>query len=311
MKKLCLVILCAIISIPLLNAQDSKPYVEEEIIYGRKHGMALTMVVLTPKKTNGKAVIHVVSGNWVSSYDAYSRWHLGAAKPFIENGYTVFMTMHRSNPRFDISEGVADVKRAVQFVRFKSEDFGIDPDNIGITGASSGGHVSLAVANSDDAQNKESRDPVEQMSSKVQAVAVFYPPTDFLNWGMPNAYMNYLDHGPLLAQSRVLGALRFQEFNANAFVYEEIDDPEKLKEVSRSLSPAHLVTNDDAPVYIIHGDSDKVVPLQQSQLLKKHFDSINVPMELKVVPGADHGWDNMNEDRKEFVKWFDKYLFKD
>jgi len=69
-----------------------------------------------------------------------------------------------------------------------------------------------------------------------------------------------------------------------------------------------LVTLDDAPTYIIHGDSDRKVPLQQSQLLQKKFDNIGVPLTLKIKLGADHGWENMNTDRLEFVKWFDKYL---
>lgn len=310
MKKLNVFLFILFISTTIAFAQESMSYAEEEIIYGRKHGMALTMIVLTPENPNGKGIVSVVSGNWISSYEQARRWHLGSTIPFIDSGYTVFLTMHRSNPRFDISEGVSDIQRAVQFIRYKADEFGIDPENIGITGASSGGHVSLTVANADDLKNAGAQDPVEQMSSKVQAVAVFYPPTDFLNWGTQGGYMNYIEHGPILAQSRVLGALRFQEFNEDNFTYEKIGDPEKLKEVSKSLSPAHLVTSDDAPVYIIHGDSDRVVPLQQSQLLQKHFDSIKVPMELKVVPGADHGWQNMNEDRKEFVKWFDKYLFK-
>ncbi|HMU71361.1 MAG TPA: hypothetical protein PKD93_01415, partial [Ferruginibacter sp.] len=49
-------------------AQDSLPYTKNETIYGRKDGMALTMTVLTPKKkVNGKAIIYVLSGNWISS----------------------------------------------------------------------------------------------------------------------------------------------------------------------------------------------------------------------------------------------------
>lgn len=289
------------------NAQEKTTYTEEEVIYSRKDGMALTMVVLKPEKQNGKAIVSVVSGNWFSRYVSIPK-SISNSTPFLESGYTVFLTLHSSNPRFDIAEAATDIKHAVQYVRFNAKKFNIDPDNIGITGSSSGGHLSLVVNTSDDLKNLKSEDPVRRVSSKVQAVAVFYPPTDLLNWGQPNAYMNYLQHAPVLSLSNILGALKFQVYNSTNKIYEPIKDSLALREMTISVSPAQLVTLDDAPTYIIHGDADRTVPLPQSQLLKEKFDSIGVPLVLTIKPGANHGWENMNIDRQEFVKWFDKYL---
>lgn len=216
--------------------------------------------------------------------------------------------MHGSNPRFDVAEAATDVKQAVQHIRFNAEKYEIDPEHIGITGGSSGGHLSLVVSNSDDIKNTKSKNPERRVSSKVQAVAVFYPPTDFLNWGAPNRYMNYLQHEQALAQYRILGALKFQTYDPKSAIYKPIKDSIVLRKKSLSVSPAQLVTLDDAPTFIIHGDKDFTVPLQQSKILQKSYDSIGVPLTLIVKPGAAHGWPNMNEDRKEFVKWFDKYL---
>lgn len=289
------------------NAQEKVSFTQEEVIYARKHGMALTMVVLKPEKTNGKAIINIISGSWYSNYSKIPKG-IKNSKPFLDNGYTVFLTMHGSNPRFDLTEAASDIKHAVQYVRFNAKKFTIDPDYIGITGSSSGGHLSLATSTSDDLKNLKSENPVRRVSSKVQAVAVFYPPTDFLNWGQPNGYINYLQHAPELAKGYVLGAFKFQRFDKTDNVYKPIKDSIAVRKIALSVSPAQLVTLDDAPTYIIHGDSDRIVPLQQSQLLKKKFDSIGVPLTLKIKPGADHGWENMNKDRQEFVKWFDKYL---
>tara|TARA_R110000787_G_scaffold263775_2_gene369636 strand:- start:968 stop:1906 length:939 start_codon:yes stop_codon:yes gene_type:complete len=309
MKKLFYILFIFLFSTFNSNAQEKISSEHEEIIYARKHGMALTMVVLKPKKTNGKAIVNVVSGGWRSSYSKLTR-HIseGRNNQFLESGYTVFMVLHGSNPRFDIAEAATDIKKAVQYIRFNAKKFKIDPNHIGITGSSSGGHLSLVVSTSDDLKNPASKNPVRRVSSKVQAVAVFYPPTDFLNWVRPNAYMNYLEHSPALAQYRILGAMRFQVFDSKDFVYKPIKDSIALREKTISVSPAQLVTLDDAPAYIIHGDKDRTVSLQQSQILQKNFDSIGVPLKLIIKPGADHGWKNMNEDRKEFVKWFDKYL---
>jgi len=289
------------------KAQEKTSFTQEEVIYARKHGMALTMVVLKPKKTNGKAIVSVVSGSWYSRYSKIPK-QINKSKPFIESGYTVFLTMHGSNPRFDIAEAATDIKHAVQYVRFHAKKFSIDPDHIGITGSSSGGHLSLVVSTSNDLKDVEAKNPVRRVSSKVQAVAVFYPPTDFLNWGTTNRYMNYLQHAPALAKSFVLGALQFQVFDKKDKIYKPVKDSITVRKISISISPAQLVTLDDAPTYIIHGDNDHTVPLQQSQLLKKKFDATGVPLTLVIKPGADHGWNNMNKDRQGFVKWFDNYL---
>jgi dipeptidyl aminopeptidase/acylaminoacyl peptidase len=67
-------------------------------------------------------------------------------------------------------------------------------------------------------------------------------------------------------------------------------------------------TADDAPTYIMHGDKDPEVPLQQSQWIQQKLKVVNMPVTLTVKPGAGHGWKGMNEDEAEMVKWFDKYL---
>lgn len=309
MKKLFYILFLFLFSTFNSNAQNKISFEQEEVIYARKHGMALTMVVLKPEKPNGKGIVNIVSGTWISSYSKLTRYvKTGRNNQFLKSGYTVFMVLHGSSPRFDIAEAATDIKHAVQYIRYNAKKFEIDPDHIGITGGSSGGHLSLVVSTSDDLKNSESKNPVRRVSSKVQAVAVFYPPTDFLNWGGPDRYMNYLEHTPALAQYRILGAMRFQVFDSEDFVYKPIKDSISLREKTISVSPAQLITLDDAPTYIVHGDKDRTVSLQQSQVLQKSFDSIGVPLTLIIKPGVDHGWSNMNEDRKEFVKWFDKYL---
>ena len=214
MKKLFYILFLFSFSTFNSNAQEKTSFAQEEVIYARKRGMALTMVVLKPEKTNGRGIVNVVSGTWISSYSQFTRYvKTGRKNHFLESGYTVFMVMHGSNPRFDIAEAATDIKHAVQYIRFNAKKFKIDPDNIGITGSSSGGHLSLVVSTSDDLKNPTSKNPIRRVSSKVQAVAVFYPPTDFLNWGRPNGYMNYLQYAPALAKTYILGALKFQKLD--------------------------------------------------------------------------------------------------
>ena len=103
----------------------------------------------------------------------------------LKRGYTVFAVVHGSQPRYTIPEIVADMNRAVRFIRYHAADYHIDPDRIGITGGSAGGHLSLMQGTAGDKGNPDAKDPIDRTSSRVQAVACFFPPTDFLNYGKP------------------------------------------------------------------------------------------------------------------------------
>src|SRR3954467_2755205 len=147
----------------------------EDVIYGRKFGTALTMDVFRPKeKANGAAIVWVVSGGGVSLHEQ-------VPAKFGGGGFTMFAVVHGSQPRYTIVDAVADVNRAVRFIRFHAGDYGIDPDRIGITGGSAGGHLSLMQAMKPAAPNEKSPDPVERMRARVQAVSCLFPPTFLLH----------------------------------------------------------------------------------------------------------------------------------
>ena len=112
---------------------------KEDVIYGRKYGTALTMDVFTPKENaNGAAIVFCVSGGWFSSHEAINP---GFINEFLGRGYTVFAVVHGSQPKFTIPEVITDMHRAVRFIRSHAKDYNIDPDRIGITGGSAGGHL--------------------------------------------------------------------------------------------------------------------------------------------------------------------------
>lgn len=287
-------------------AQDSLPYTKNETIYGRKDGMALTMTVLTPKKkVNGKAIIYVLSGNWISSermLDAFSE----RTGLYIDAGYTLFGVMVGCQPRYAIPDEIEDLKRAVRFVRYHAANYKIDPDRIGITGSSSGGHLSLMIATSDNVVNPKSKDPVDKVSSRVQAAAVFYPPTDFLNYGKANTFSQVSQAG--LAFMGLAGAFDFKVFSDSTRTYVSITDMEKKREIAKEISPITHVSSDDPPVLIIHGNKDFVVPMQQSESIIAKFKEMKVPCHFIMREGGAHGWPNRDVEEKNFIDWFDKYL---
>ena len=89
-----------------------------------------------------------------------------------------------------------------------------------------------------------------------------------------------------------------------------ITDEAKRLEFGKAISPVNHVSSDDAPALIIHGDADKLVPIQQAEIIIARLKEVNVPCELVVKPGAAHGWAGMDKDMLTLADWFDKYLAK-
>jgi acetyl esterase/lipase len=281
-----------------------EPFIRyEDVIYRRKYGTALTMDVFIPKENaNGAAVVLAVSGAWRSSHDNIRPQF---ASEYAKRGYTVFAVVHGSSPRFSLPEILEDMHRAVRFVRSRADQYKFDSERIGMTGASAGGHLSLMLGTAGTAGNPDARDPVDRFSSRVQAVACFFPPTDFLNYGEPGKTLLGRDDA-----KGVRAPFDFQDFDDKTRVFVTITDQNRRLEIGKQMSPVYQVTSDDPPTLIIHGDADAVVPLQQSQLMIEKLKDAQVPCDLIVKPGGAHGWPDIGNDVPALADWFDKFLAK-
>lgn len=296
----------AVLAAPAVSARAAGPEYDRtrDVIYGRKYGMALTMDVFTPKNdANGAAIIVVVSGGWFSSTDKIQP-ELYA--PLLQRGYTVFAVVHGSQPKFTIPEILQDINRAVRFIRYHAKDYHVDPDRFGIMGASAGGHLSLMQGTAGDLGNPKAHDPIDRTSSRVQAVAAFFPPTDLLNYGAKGREMLARSF-----QKPFTAAVDYRVFDEERKLYVPVTDEKEQREISRKISPITHVTPDDPPTLLIHGDKDDLVPLQQSEAILAKFKEVGVPAELIVKKDAKHGWPSIPLDLLTCADWFDKYLAKD
>jgi acetyl esterase/lipase len=274
---------------------------QQDIIYGRKFGTALTMDVFRPAEPNGAAVIVCISGGWVSRHENINPIF---AAEFLKRGYTVFAVVHGSQPKFTIPECVADIHRAVRYIRTHADDFQIDPNRIGISGASAGGHLSLMLGCDAQEGDAKASDPVDRATSRVQAVGCFFPPTDFLNYGKPGVKSLGIE-----PNHRFKPPFDFREQDPVTKLFVPVD-METRERICKEMSPVYYVTADDAPTLILHGDADELVPLQQSEIIVEKFKEAGVPVELIVKKGAGHGlWPSMlTTDFGTIAKWFDAHL---
>jgi acetyl esterase/lipase len=272
-----------------------------DIIYGRDHGMALTMDVFEPTgKKTGAGVIFIASGGWFSRPEFIRP---EGALPFLKRGYVVFAVVHGSQPKFTIPEILRHVRRAVRFIRHEAARFGVDPERLGVSGGSAGGHLSLMLGLAPAQTDQNAKDPVDQLPAKVSAVACFFPPTDFLNWGKPSQSILQMP-----ALKFVYAAFDFHRLDQQTGRFERITDPAEVEQQLKEVSPIQHVSPDDPPVLLIHGDADTLVPLQQSQDLERKLRAAGVPVKLVIKPGAGHGWQGMDKDLEMLADWFDQHL---
>lgn len=281
-------------AVPAAHAAAALPYTRTtDVVYEHKDGVALTLDVFQPVvPANGCAVVAIVSGGWKSSHGAIAP---GTYTPFLARGYTVFAVVHGSQPRYLVPEIIGDVHRAVRYIRHHAARWGIDPQKIGVTGGSAGGHLSLMLATQGGPGPATAKDPVDRESSAVQATACFYPPTDLLNYGSEG-------------QSAMTAASVQQYLPAFG---PDATTPEGRQRIGEQCSPARFVTAALPPVLLLHGDADTTVPLQQSELFIQRAHAIGANAVLIVRPGAGHGsktWPDMQADRERMADWFDRYL---
>ena len=281
-------------------AKPAKPVRTQDVIYGRRDGLALTLDVIQPAgKPNGAALVVVISSGFDSSPKLIIPSVFAEA---VKRGYTVFAVVHSSQPRYTVLEMREDVDRAVRFVRHNAGRYGVDPDRIGIGGASSGGLLALLVAVKPQPANKKADDPVDRVDSRVQAVACFFPGTDYLNYG-GRQIIDVKDCHP---DHRA--AHDFRVWDPEEQLFKPVTDRDERRKIAFELSPISHISKESPPTLLIHGTKDSVVPFQQSESFVDKLKKAGVSAKLVPKEGADHGWPTILDDLGTMIDWYDVHL---
>ena len=252
-------------------------------------GVKLTMDLYQPKKRLGPtpAVLYVHGGGWTGG-DKSDGAGLLFREALVRRGYSMAAINYRLAPKYSFPAQIEDVKCAVRHLRANAAIYNIDPERIGAIGGSAGGHLVSLLGTSGKDAGWDSGENSDQ-SSRVQAVVDMFGPSDLKL---------------MLGGSSRRYALMI--FNASS-----LDDP-----LLQTYSPVAYITPDDPPFLILHGESDQLVPLEQSQILYDKLKAAGVPVELVVVKNAGHGFrpadgdiqPSMPELVKMVVDFFEEYL---
>jgi len=257
-------------------AVTTKPNVE----YVVHESVKLTSDFYLPKGLDKAPVIVVAhGGGWqAGSPDSLNVW-----APFMaRNGYAVFAIRYRlAKPGANIyPAAVYDVKAAVQFVRAKAADFGLDPTRVALAGASAGAHLAslVGIAGSEPQFSTLYRDdPNAAVPADVKVVISYYGVYD-----MHAQWTHELASRPVdLITERFIGV-----------------PPTKNRHIYFEASPAAYATVDKnrTRFMLIHGKEDDIVDPKQATdflvLLKQAGFSANIAL----IPGAGHAFINEPQD---------------
>jgi len=222
-----------------------------EITYCNLEGEGLRMDLFYPSSGGPWPVLLYVHGGGWTEGDKAGVW----TDP-VNAGYLVVSINYRMAPDNLFPAMIQDVKCAIRYLKAHAKTYNLDPQRIALIGHSAGAHL-VALAGLADERAGWDVGPYLEQSSRVRAVIPISGPYDLDAMFSPDVEM--------LIQ--------------NAF------EPDQ-----RSIaSPVKYADPDDPPFFIIHGDEDSIVPVEQATLLTEVLHSEGVPVELVVVKNAGHG----------------------
>lgn len=238
------------------NTQQPKEYLwpKEPPFFEPSYGQEAPSITpfLLPGKGNS-CVIVCPGGAYAIRAD-----HEGApiAEMLNSNGISAFVLNYRVTPYHHPAE-LTDAKRAIRYVRYHAQRFGIDPEKIGILGFSAGGHLTVSALEHFD-YGEESGDEIDHVSSRPNCGILCY------------AVISLLEYGHVGSRENLLG---------------KEENPALWAELSGECS----VREDMPPVFLWHTAADVSVPVENSLQMALALQKKKIPYELHIFPDGAHG----------------------
>ena len=258
---------------------------EQGIEYSNPDNQHLQLNLARPKKGEGSlpAVICIHGGGFRAGHrDGYNKLCLTLA----QNGYVAATVSYRFAPKYQFPAQVHDVKAAVRWLHANAGKYRVDPNRIGVTGGSAGGHLAQFLGVTAGLGQFEGDGGNAGQSSSVTCVVNFYGPSDFTK-----SYGKSVDAAEVLPL--FLGGNLDQERRRHILA-----------------SPLYWVTPNAAPTLLVHGTDDKYVAYEQATWIFERLKASEVEVELLTLEGAGHGFKGADADKAEkaLLAFFEKHL---
>ena len=237
----------------------------KDIVYAEADGKKLQLDIYKLKEQKEPYLIVWIHGG---------AWHSGSKeKPplgMLEHGYALASVDFRASTEKAFPGPIHDIKASIRFLRANAAKYGYKADKIIIWGASSGGHLAALVATTNNNPTLEGTlGSYTSTSSSVQACIDFFGPTNFLT---------------ILTQSTPHGL----NVRLPALAILLGKPVEQVPELAKLASPVYQVNAGAPPLFIVHGEQDIQVPINQSIELMSVYKSKNLPVQIEFIPNAGH-----------------------
>lgn len=257
---------------------------EMAVEYGCCNGHALLMDYFYPKENNGRmpAIIWVHGGGWFSRdlTRVYRPEKTMAA--LAQQGFFCASIDYRLSDEAVFPAQIQDCKCAVRYLRAHAAELGIDPEHIAAWGESAGAHLVLLMACTDGVEEFEGDGGWSNQSSAIQAAISWYAPCDL------EALHRFYGRKQSVI-TRLLGC--------------DADDP-AFPAKAEAASPSHYAARACAPVLVMHGDRDSIVPYIQSEDFCKKARAAGNAVQLITVHEQGHGFFDGDEYEAAMIDFF-------
>lgn len=260
---------------------------EEGIEYSNPENTHLQLNLARPKTGDGPfpTVLCIHGGGFrAGKRDSYDALCVSLA----ERGYVAATITYRLAPQHKFPAAVHDTKAAVRWLRANAKTYKINPEKIGVTGGSAGGHLAQFLGVTANVPQFEGTGGNADRPSHVNCVVNVYGPSDFTK-----------SYGKSVDAHEVLPLW----FGGNL---------ETALALHIQGSPLYWVTPNAAPTLCIHGTEDKYVAHEQAVWLVDKLKAATVEAELLTLPGAGHGFKGADAEKanEALFAYFDKHLKK-
>ena len=255
-------------------ARSAEVTIEDNITYGKAGDTELKLDLARPHGDGPfPAIVFIHGGGWAKGS---RQGYRGQIQEAAKRGYVAATISYRlmqydetkketttATPIFPAQ--IHDAKAAIRWMRANAKKYHVDPNRVGVTGGSAGGHLSLLVGLTDPSSGLEGSSGNPDQSSRVQAVVNVFGPTEMAACHKTSSV-----------------AWIFRLFMGGT--------PDEVPEQYKAASPITYVSKDDPPILTLHGDRDALVPVAQAIVLDEKMKAVGASHTLMVFQGQGHGF---------------------
>lgn len=254
---------------------------QRDVVYATNGDVRLAMDIVRPRNVPASSVLPVVicihGGGWSSGK---RQDMLGFAYGVANLGIEVVTVDYRLSQQAHYPSQMDDLMAAARYLRAHENELHIDTNKMAAIGSSAGAHLALLLAE----RSWDGAPASQKHPSMLRGVISIAGPTDLTN------------DIPAQCVGVVQGLMGCS--------------PAKHEAAYKQASPIHSLTPQCAPVLLVHGDKDPIVPYGHATRFLTECQRLGVSAELVTLHGGGHGSGGDQNETKAGVQKMADFLVR-